>query len=61
MVTVACTHVLTLNRSRTHTLSCAEGHVCVEKPWGKGNAHGLEFYVMIQLCIPGSDIVYCRL
>jgi hypothetical protein len=43
MVTVACPHVLTLNRSCTHALSCAIGHVSVIKTWEKGNAHGLEF------------------
>jgi hypothetical protein len=42
-----CTHVLTLNRSRTHVLSCATGRVSVVKPWEKGNAHGLEFDVMV--------------
>jgi hypothetical protein len=47
VVTVACTHMLTLNRSRTHALSCAAGCVYVEKPWEKGNAHGLEFDVMV--------------
>jgi hypothetical protein len=47
VVTVACIHVLTLNRSRTHALYCAAGHVYVVKPWGKGNAHGLDFYVMV--------------
>jgi hypothetical protein len=47
VVTVACTHVLTLNRSRTHTLSCVAGHVSVVKPWEKGNAHGLEFDVIV--------------
>jgi hypothetical protein len=47
VVTVACPHVLTLNRSRTHALSCAAGRVSVVKPWEKGNAHGLEFDVMV--------------
>jgi hypothetical protein len=47
MVTVACTRALTLNRSRTHALSCAAGRVFVVKPWEKGNAHGLEFDVMV--------------
>jgi hypothetical protein len=47
MVTVMCPRVLTLNRSRTHALSCAAGHVSVVKPWEKGNAHGLEFDVMV--------------
>jgi hypothetical protein len=47
VVTVACTHALTLNRSRTHVLSCAAGRVSVVKPWEKGNAHGLEFDVMV--------------
>jgi hypothetical protein len=39
--------VLTLNRSCTHTLICAAGRVSVVKPWEKGNAHGLEFDVMV--------------
>jgi hypothetical protein len=43
VVTVVCPRVLTLNRSCTHALSCAEGRVSVVKPWEKGNAHGLEF------------------
>jgi hypothetical protein len=47
VVTIMCTHVLTFNKSRTHTLSCAAGHVSVEKPLEKGNAHGLEFDVMV--------------
>jgi hypothetical protein len=47
MVTVVCTHVLTLNRSRTHVLSCAAGCMTIEKPWENGNAHGLEFDVMV--------------
>jgi hypothetical protein len=47
VVTVACPRVLTLNRSRTHALSCAAGRVSVVKPWEKGNAHGLEFDVMV--------------
>jgi hypothetical protein len=47
VVTVVCTRVLTLNRSRTHALSCAVDRVSVEKPWEKGNAHGLEFDVMV--------------
>jgi hypothetical protein len=46
-VTVTCPCVLTLNRSCTHVLSCAAGHVSVVKPWEKGNAHGLEFDVMV--------------
>jgi hypothetical protein len=57
-VTVAFIHVLTLNRSRTHTLCCAAGrvhtrsvvqqaHLYVVNPWEKGNAHGLEFDVMV--------------
>jgi hypothetical protein len=47
VVTVACIRVLTLNRSRTHALCCAAGRVYVVKPWEKGNAHGLEFDVMV--------------
>jgi hypothetical protein len=47
MVTVMCPRVLTLNRSHAHTLSCAACRVSVVKPWGKGNAHGLEFDVMV--------------
>jgi hypothetical protein len=47
MMKVVCTCVLTLNRSRTHALSCASSRMYVEKPWEKGNAHGLEFDVMI--------------
>jgi hypothetical protein len=47
VVIVACTCVLTLNRSRTHALSCAPGRVSVVKPWEKGNAHGLESDVMV--------------
>jgi hypothetical protein len=39
--------VLTLNRSRTHSLIFATGHVSIVKPWEKGNAHGLEFDVMV--------------
>jgi hypothetical protein len=39
--------VLTLNRSCTHALICAAGRVSVVKPWEKGNAHGLEFDVMV--------------
>jgi hypothetical protein len=45
IVTYPC--VLTLNRSRTHALICAAGHVSVVKPSKKGNAHGLEFDVMV--------------
>jgi hypothetical protein len=60
VVTVACPRVLTLNRSRIHALSCAAGRVSVVKPWEKGNAHGLEFDVMVYLCTAESDIVYCR-
>jgi hypothetical protein len=37
----------TLNRSRTHALCCEAGHVYVVRPWEKGNAHGLEFDVMV--------------
>jgi hypothetical protein len=47
VVTVVCPHVLTLNRSRTHVLNCAAGRMSVVKPWEKGNAHGLEFDVMV--------------
>jgi hypothetical protein len=47
VVIVACTRVMTLNRSRTHALSCAAGRVSVVNPWEKGNAHGLEFDVMV--------------
>jgi hypothetical protein len=42
-----CPRVLTLNRSRTHALSCAVGHMFIVKPWEKGNVHGLEFDVMV--------------
>jgi hypothetical protein len=47
MVTFTCTCALTLNRSRTHALSCAAGRMSIVKPWEKGNAHGLEFDVMV--------------
>jgi hypothetical protein len=47
VATVACPCVLTLNRSRTHIISCAAGCVSVLKTWEKGNAHGLEFDVMV--------------
>jgi hypothetical protein len=47
VVIVVCPRVLTLNRSRTHALICAAGRVSVVKPWEKGNAHGLEFDVMV--------------
>jgi hypothetical protein len=47
VVTVACTCMLTLNRSHTHMLSCAAGRISIEKPWEKGNEHGLEFDVMV--------------
>jgi hypothetical protein len=47
VVAVAWIRVLTLNILRTHALSCVEGHVYVVKPWEKGNAHGLEFDVMV--------------
>jgi hypothetical protein len=47
VVKVTCPHVLTLNRLRTHALSCAAGRVFVVNPWEKGNAHGLEFDVMV--------------
>jgi hypothetical protein len=40
-------HLLSLNRSRTHSLNCATGRMSVEKPWENGNAHGLEFDVMV--------------
>jgi hypothetical protein len=46
-VIVAFIHVLTLNRSSTHTLCCAAGNVYVVNPWEKGNAHGLEFDVKV--------------
>jgi hypothetical protein len=47
VVIVVCPHVLTLNRSRTHALICAAGRVSVVNPWEKGNAHGLEFDVIV--------------
>jgi hypothetical protein len=47
VVIVACPHVLTLNRSCTHALICVAGRVSIVKPWEKGNAHGLEFDVMV--------------
>jgi hypothetical protein len=47
VVTVVCPHVLTLNRSRTHVLICAAGHVSIVNPLEKDNAHGLEFDVMV--------------
>jgi hypothetical protein len=47
VVTVTCIRVMTLNRSRTHAIYYEEGHVYVVKPWEKGNAHGLEFDVMV--------------
>jgi hypothetical protein len=47
VVIVACPHVLTLNRSCTHALICVACCVSVVKPWEKGNAHGLEFDVMV--------------
>jgi hypothetical protein len=47
VVIVTCPHILTLNRSCTHALICAAGRVSVVKPWEKGNAHGLEFDVMV--------------
>jgi hypothetical protein len=47
VVIVAYPCVLTLNRSRTHALICAVGHVSVVKAWEKGNKHGLEFDVMV--------------
>jgi hypothetical protein len=47
VVTVTCPRVLTFNRLRTHVLNCAVGCVSVVKPWEKGNAHGLEFDVIV--------------
>jgi hypothetical protein len=47
VVTITCPRVLTLNRSHTHALSCAIGRMSIVKPWEKGNAHGLEFDVMV--------------
>jgi hypothetical protein len=47
VVTVAYPRILTLNRLRTHALNCAVGRVSIVKPWEKGNAHGLEFDVMV--------------
>jgi hypothetical protein len=47
VVTVVCPCVLTLNRLRTHALICAVGRVSVVKPREKGNAHDLEFDVMV--------------
>jgi hypothetical protein len=47
VVIVTFPHVLTLNRLNTHALSCAAGRVSVVKPWEKGNAHDLEFDVMV--------------
>jgi hypothetical protein len=47
VVTVAHIRMLTLNRSHTHVLCCVVGHTYVVKPWGKVNAHGLEFDVMV--------------
>jgi hypothetical protein len=47
VVIVVCPRVLTLNRPRTHALICAAGYVSVVKPWKKGNAHGLEFDVIV--------------
>jgi hypothetical protein len=47
VVIVMCPRFLTLNRSRTHALICAAGRMSVVKPWEKGNAHGLEFDVMV--------------
>jgi hypothetical protein len=60
VVTVACTCMLTLNRSRTHAPCCATIYVYVVKPKENGYAQGLQLDVMIQLCVAGSDIVYCR-
>jgi hypothetical protein len=42
-----CTRMLILNRSRTPALSYAAGRMSVENHWEKGNAHGLEFDVMV--------------
>jgi hypothetical protein len=39
--------VLTLDRSRIHALICEADRVSIVKPWEKGNAHGLEFDVMV--------------
>jgi hypothetical protein len=47
VVIVMCIRMLTLNRLRTHALYCVAGRVYVVKPWEKGNAHGLEFDVMV--------------
>jgi hypothetical protein len=47
VVIVMCPCILTLNRLCTHALICAGGHVSVVKPWEKGNAHVLEFDVMV--------------
>jgi hypothetical protein len=47
VVIVTCPLILKLNRSCTHALICAAGRVSVVKPWEKGNAHGLEFDVMV--------------
>jgi hypothetical protein len=47
VVIVACPHVLTLNRSCTHVLISTAGRVSIVNPWEKGNAHGLEFDVMV--------------
>jgi hypothetical protein len=58
VVAVACPHVLTLNRSCMHALSCVAGRTSVVKPWEKDNAHGLEFDVMVLICTVEFDIVY---
>jgi hypothetical protein len=47
VVTVTRICVMTLNRSCTHMLYCAVGCVYVVNPWEKGNAHGLEFDVIV--------------
>jgi hypothetical protein len=62
VVTTMCTHVMTLNRSCTHTLSCAAGRMSVVKPWEKGNAHGLEFDVLqsLTLFIAGSETIFLQ-
>jgi hypothetical protein len=47
VVSVTYIYAMTLTRSRTHVLCCAAGHVYVEKPWEKGNAHWLHLDVMV--------------
>jgi hypothetical protein len=58
MVTVVYIRRLILNRSCTYMIGCAVGRLYVVKPWEKGNVHGLQLDVMVQLCDAGSDIVY---